>query len=116
MPDDKHMTPDEVRYWIARAMRQKSAYCRDKYIEKRYGITPEQYDYQLQQQSGTCAVCHEPPMSRRLQVDVDTVSGKPRGLLCTCCRSIISLCKNNPDTLSAAIEYIRAFESKIKPV
>lgn len=107
------MTPAEVQYWIEQAARKnKSTYNSGEYIEKKYGITSEQYDTQLAQQSGLCAICHEPPTTgKRLSVDVDTVSGKPRGLLCTRCKSGIGFFKNNPALLAAAIEYIRAFEA-----
>lgn len=49
------------------------------------GFTAEAYDAMLEAQGGGCAICGNPPKSRRLHVDHDHKTGAVRGLLCHRC-------------------------------
>lgn len=49
------------------------------------GVTLEQYDTLLAAQGGGCAICGNPPKTRRLATDHDHATGKVRGLLCHRC-------------------------------
>ena len=52
---------------------------------KQLGVTVEQYDALLAAQGGGCAICGNPPKTRRLHVDHDHKTGRVRGLLCHRC-------------------------------
>jgi Recombination endonuclease VII len=49
------------------------------------GITDADYEALLAAQGGGCAICGNPPKTRRLHVDHDHKTGKVRGLLCHRC-------------------------------
>lgn len=66
---------------------------------KRYGVTLERYDEMLTEQSGVCAICHQPPTRdvspmgdkrAKLVVDHNHETGKVRGLLCFDCNVRLS--------------------------
>ena len=54
------------------------------------GVTVEQYDAMLDAQGGGCAICGNPPKTRRLDVDHDHRTGKVRGLLCHRCNRTLA--------------------------
>jgi hypothetical protein len=64
-----------------------------KLWEKRFGMTPQDYEDLLQQQNGVCALCGQPETKRggMLAVDHDHVTGRVRGLLCTRCNWAIGM-------------------------
>ena len=79
-------------------------------IKRVYGITKEQYEHMLEQQSGCCAICSVSAESQRdktLVVDHCHSSGKIRGLLCHTCNTAIGLFKDNIDSLQRAILYLQ---------
>jgi hypothetical protein len=49
------------------------------------GITDQEYERLLGEQEGGCAICGNPPKTRRLHVDHNHRTGKVRGLLCFRC-------------------------------
>jgi hypothetical protein len=49
------------------------------------GVTDAEYDRLLAAQGGGCAICGNPPKSRRLDADHDHKTGRVRGLLCHRC-------------------------------
>lgn len=51
----------------------------------RTGITEADYNAMLAAQGGGCAICGNPPKTRRLHVDHDHKTGRVRGLLCFRC-------------------------------
>jgi hypothetical protein len=51
----------------------------------RYGLTVEEYEKMLAAQDGKCAICRNPPKTRRLSVDHDHDTGAVRQLLCHPC-------------------------------
>jgi hypothetical protein len=66
----REMTPEE-----------RSEYHRTYNLRRLYGMTVAEYEARLEAQGGVCALCHEPPRSRRLAVDHCHDTGKVRGLL-----------------------------------
>ena len=55
-------------------------------LKRKFGITPEEYDYLLDAQDGKCWLCKkECGSGRRLAVDHDHTTGEIRGLLCLRC-------------------------------
>jgi hypothetical protein len=49
------------------------------------GVSDEEYAALLEAQHGGCAICGNPPKTRRLSVDHNHRTGKVRGLLCFRC-------------------------------
>lgn len=52
---------------------------------KELGLSIADYDRLLLWQGGGCAICGNPPKSRRLDTDHDHKTGQIRGLLCHVC-------------------------------
>lgn len=65
-------------------------------------------DAMAEVQGGLCAICHEPPLNRRLAVDHDHETGAVRGLLCTACNTTLGRFNDDPNRFEAAAAYLRA--------
>lgn len=65
------------------------------------------YDAQLRKQGGGCAICGEPPKSRRLHVDHDHLTGDVRGLLCWTCNAVLGRARDNVARLQGAALYLK---------
>ena len=65
------------------------------------------YEAQLERQEGGCAICGQPPGSRRLHVDHNHLTGACRGLLCWTCNATIGRAHENMDRLRLAAAYLR---------
>ena len=83
---------------------------RSNYLQRTFGITPEQYDEMYAEQEGCCAICgvHQSEVTRRFAVDHDHQTGKVRALLCQPCNTGIGLLQDNYDTILRAADYLRA--------
>lgn len=78
-------------------------------LKNRYGITPAQYQYMLDQQGGVCPICKQPPTdSRGLVLDHNHRTEVIRGLLHASCNQALGLLKDNPDIILAASQYVRS--------
>ncbi|MEV0726696.1 endonuclease VII domain-containing protein [Micromonospora purpureochromogenes] len=95
-------------------------------LRTKYGITQEEYDARRAAQDHRCAICgvHEedipastagrPRMDGkataaavRLVVDHCRSSKRVRGLLCTGCNAALGHFRDSPETLTAALRYLR---------
>lgn len=76
-------------------------------LRERYNITLDEYDRMLETQGGTCAICHQAPNGRRLDVDHDHTTGKVRGLLCIYCNRAIGLLHDDPELCKTASKYLK---------
>lgn len=79
-----------TRYYRENAERRRKQL--DTQREKRFGITPEEYEARLEAQAGVCLLCGQDETDRttlgfvkRLAVDHDWETGEIRGLLCRSC-------------------------------
>lgn len=70
------------------------------------GVTVAEYDRLLAAQGGGCAICGNPPKSRRLDVDHDHRTGATRGLLCHACNRGLSYFRDNARSLWRAGDYL----------
>lgn len=77
-------------------------------LRKTFGLPPEEYDRMLTAQAGICAICSAKPNGKRLSVDHDHSTGRVRGLLCGLCNFALGAFRDNPDTMAAAIRYLKA--------
>jgi hypothetical protein len=83
-------------------------------LQKKYGITVEQYGVMLGMQEGCCAICAQPEtqtMNGRpvtLAVDHDHETGKVRKLLCKACNTAIGLLGEDTARIDKARQYLEA--------
>ena len=79
---------------------------RSSYLQRKYGLTIEEYDQMLGSQDGRCGVCgREPSATYSLHVDHDHQTGRIRGLLCFVCNSSLGEL-DDFDLLWAALTYV----------
>lgn len=98
----------------ARKAQKKEKYQRTKdlvwenNIQKKYGISKEDYDEILKSQNGGCAICGtDKQVGRgRLHVDHCHTSNKVRGILCSKCNAGIGQLNDSIELLSSAIKYL----------
>lgn len=83
----------------------------DKYLQRTYGITIEDFDAMLSKQDGTCAICDgrnsDSARNRRMTVDHDHETGKVRGLLCFTCNTSIGKLGDTYEALQKAADYLK---------
>jgi Recombination endonuclease VII len=117
--------PDRVKahnvaWRAAHTPEERSAYAADAYrrhrrahhINKKFGLSTEQYDAMLATQNGCCALCPRSDFpEKRLAVDHDHKTGKIRALLCDRCNRGIGLLDEDITRLQAAIDYIKHHRS-----
>ena len=76
-----------------------------------YGMTEEQFGNMLAEQSGLCALCHEPlfgSKGRSPVIDHNHVTGKVRGILHNNCNIAIGMLQDYPSKLRKAAEYLES--------
>lgn len=85
-------------------------------LAMQWGITLERYEALLATQEGRCAICRSQNSGKRgWCVDHDhaccdrngSCGGCVRGLLCGRCNALLGHAQDNPETLAAAIAYLR---------
>ena len=82
---------------------------RDRKLRAKYGIGIDEYDRLLAAQGGRCAICKSPDPRNRwgvFVVDHCHATKRNRGLLCGPCNLMLGYAQDDPETLSAAIEYL----------
>ena len=80
------------------------------YILKRYGLTVDEYDNIIKQQSNLCAICYTDFQflsKKKIHIDHDHKTNKVRGILCHNCNAGLGLFKDNPLFLQKAIQYLK---------
>ena len=80
---------------------------RNSCLMRQFGITLVEYREMAALQNGLCAICGKTCKSGRvLAVDHDHVTGVNRGLLCIRCNNGLGNFRDDPDLLTAALEYL----------
>ena len=84
------------------------AYTQNWTLEKKYGITVEQFDEMRVKQEYRCWICHkhESELGKILHIDHNHATGKVRALLCMHCNHAIGSFKENVNSLENAINYL----------
>lgn len=75
-------------------------------IERRYGITKEQYNKMVNEQKSICPICKK-PLNNDIHVDHDHLSKIVRGLLHGNCNRLLGFANDNIDTFNNAINYLK---------
>ena len=101
-------TAATVRYNLDPANWEKRKFQQWKWLLKtKFNITPEQYQKMLDGQDGRCAICGNPPKTRRLAVDHDHKSRKIRGLLCMRCNyNLLGQTRGTAKLFRSAADYL----------
>lgn len=98
-----------TRTQIKQAARAKARAASDRqherYVVKTYGLEPGEYAARLEAQDGRCAICGRKAVTRRLAVDHDHNTGRPRSLLCNWCNKALGLWEFEPFRLHLLIAY-----------
>ena len=90
--------------------RTKGPKARNYYLKRRYGITLENYNVLLKNQSGLCAICKQKCTSgRKLAVDHCHKGGHVRGLLCGRCNRGIGYLREDSVIVLSALNYLLRF-------
>ena len=80
-------------------------------LQKKYGITLDDYNEMSHGQKGSCAICGKHALETgTLCVDHCHKTGEVRGLLCNNCNKGIGLLRDDPDTLRQAAEYLERYK------
>lgn len=92
-------------------MVSKSDKTRNKYYQKTYGITLEDYNSMLQRQGYSCALCkkHQFEFKTRLAVEHNHKTGKVRALACFRCNKFI-IGRHNLQTATSLYEYMVKYD------
>jgi len=86
----------------------------NKYLEKTYGLTVEEYREMYYEQDGLCKICGEVGFKldkrsvNNLVVDHCHGTGEVRGLLCHNCNRALGLLKDNVKRFHKAIKYLES--------
>jgi hypothetical protein len=85
-----------------------------RWLNRRYGISLEEYQVLLRNQGGVCAICGTSKCStgQRLAVDHDHNTGAVRGVLCKNCNVGLGSFKDDPERLLNAADYLTQRSSK----
>lgn len=111
--------PEKTRQFelASRAKRDKSHVSkvqRARWLRKKYGLTPEEYERLLAAQGGGCACCGAKSnrSGRRLFVDHDHATGAVRGLLCNPCNAGIGHLGDGILGVRRALDYLERFYAR----
>ena len=84
---------------------------RNRHIRHKYGLEPEDYNQLVKKQKGLCAICHkEPDINKqhpKLVIDHSHLTAKIRSHLCHKCNQALGLFKEDIQSLTNAIEYLK---------
>lgn len=82
-------------------------------LQRKYGLTPEQWHALVIEQSGLCAVGGG-QLIGKVCVDHDHTTSIVRGLLCNRCNQGLGYFSDSPDRLRAAAQYLeQAAQSRV---
>lgn len=92
--------------WRKENKEKQKGYKRKSLLKTNYGMSLEEYERLLTDQSFGCAICGNNNGNKVMFVDHDHDSGQVRGLLCTRCNCAIGLFEDDIEKMAKAIEYI----------
>lgn len=116
-PERKAVTLEANREYMRKrnSTPEGKARIRRRELQRKYGLTPEQWDQMFAQQGSRCAICGttEPGSNHGWATDHCHASGRVRAILCAPCNLGLGLFKDNPNILRAAIDYLATAEGSI---
>jgi hypothetical protein len=75
-------------------------------LQRRYGLSREDYETLLARQGGACGICKQ-PVAEALVVDRSRATGRVRGLLCRRCKAALPWFRDDHALLLRAIAYLK---------
>jgi hypothetical protein len=81
---------------------------RDRYLQRKYGITEAEYEVLLWHNDGCCWICGHPPKKQRLHVEHDHRTKSIRGLTCWRCNALLQHARDDPAILRKAADYLES--------
>lgn len=84
--------------------KQKAIANRISWMEKEYGVSPEEYDVLYKKQGGQCCICRI--KCELLCVDHDHITMVVRGLLCQKCNKGLGCFEDDKARMQEAINYL----------
>jgi len=84
---------------------KKCSVCRS--LWQRYKITASERRLMEDKQKGLCKICHKSPSKRGLFIDHDHTTGIVRGLLCHNCNIAVGMVRDDPEIITAMIDYLK---------
>jgi len=89
-------------------------YQKNYHLTHKYGLTIEEFQTKLDEQSNVCAVCKQPNQTeKRLAVDHCHETNKIRDLLCYKCNGALGLVNDNIELLLKLIEYLKKHQIQV---
>jgi hypothetical protein len=104
-----------MRSWSREFRLRKPRSSQNSTIKYKYGITIEQYNQKLIDQSNCCAICGTDKPGgghNNLYVDHNHSTGKVRGLLCRNCNLMLGHAFDKVELLEEAIKYLNRWQVK----
>ena len=85
---------------------------REANINRKYNMTPQEYENKLETQNYLCAICQVKLLlqGHGTHLDHDHNTGKLRAFLCTYCNSGLGFFRDSVVRLTQAIEYLTFYE------
>lgn len=102
----QRQNPEKLAKQRMKNVEERARKHRNWHLQKRFGLTLEQYGQLLSKQDARCAICGDAPEGRTLHVDHDHETGEVRGLLCMRCNNALGLFREDPDALTSALDYL----------
>jgi Recombination endonuclease VII len=117
----KNKTSSDGLSWYCKSCgkRRNRTYCkenkdsinkqvRESYRQKKYGISPKEWEVLFNSQNGRCAICETGKLGKNhWHTDHDHQTGRIRGILCSNCNTALGLLKDDITRLEKSIEYLR---------
>ncbi len=86
---------------------ERQASFKERWLEQKYGMTPDSWAAMSLDQGGRCFICGWVPTGRgTLYVDHDHANGRVRGLLCPPCNSFLGRMNDSADAIRRAAAYV----------
>lgn len=88
-------TNKSTKKYLKKRRKEDKDFDRSRHLKADYSITIEEYDIMFEEQEGVCKICGNKETRKnqhgikRLAVDHNHITGKIRGLLCSCCNMAI---------------------------
>lgn len=87
--------------------KEASRHYRSYEMQRRYGITLDEYEAMLEAQGGGCVICGQRCVQHEsLSIDHCHATGKVCGLLCGKCNQGIGMFNDKPELLMSALNYL----------
>lgn len=97
--------------WVSQNRELQAALTRKSALNRRYGMSPEDYDALVKAQGGACAICG--CSDKRLVIDHCHQTGRVRVLLCDKCNRGLGCINDDPVLIARAAEVLAALAESL---